>query len=78
MANRNAPAVSGACGAAAGYAAVRNNYNHPNLYGQQWYGDHAGAWTSPGWAAGAAWTPSPWTAVAGLVGYGNSAPNSYN
>ena len=77
-ANRNEPAVSGADGAAAGYAAVRNSFNHPNVYGQQWYGDHPGAWSASSWTAGAAWAPSTWAAVASNCGYGNAAPTSYN
>ena len=78
VANRNAPAASGAEGAAAGYAAVRNNVDHPGMYGQQWYGDHQGAWSPAGWAAGAAWAPATWGAVAGHCGYGNNTPVSYN
>src|SRR5436190_1080625 len=41
VANRNSPQYSGA---AAGYAAVRNNVDHPGMYSQQWYGEHQGAW----------------------------------
>jgi hypothetical protein len=70
--------VSGAGGAAAGYAAVRNSFNNPNIYGQQWYGDHPGAWAPSGWAAGAAWVPSTWGAIAGHCGYGSITPISYN
>ena len=77
-ANRNAPAVSGAGGAAAGYAVVRNSFNNPSMYGQRWYVDHPGVWASPGWAIGAAWVPSPWSAIAGHCGYGNITPTSYN
>jgi len=76
-ANRNAPAVNGAAGAAAGYAAVRNSFNHPDLYGQQWYGNHPGVWAPSGWAAGAAWVPVTWATIAATGGYGN-APISYN
>jgi hypothetical protein len=57
---------------------VRNSFNHPNVYGQQWYGDHPNAWAASGWAAGAAWVPSTWAAVAGHCGYGNITPISYN
>ncbi len=78
VANRNAPAVSGADGAAAGYAAVRNSFNDANIYGQQWYGSHPDVWAASGWAAGAAWTPSTWDAVAVQCGYANSTPTSYN
>ena len=31
-----------------------------------------------GWAAGAAWTPATWGAVATQIGYGNNTPVSYN
>jgi hypothetical protein len=78
VANRNEPAVSGAGGAAAGYAAVKNSFNHPNIYGQQWYGDHPGAWASPSWAAGAVWAPVTWGAVSNYCGYGSAAPISYD
>ena len=70
--------MSGAAGAAAGYATVRNNFNHPGMYGAAWYGDHQGAWAPTGWAAGSAWTPATWAAVAGHLGYGNNQPVSYN
>jgi hypothetical protein len=78
VANRNAPAASGAAGATAGYAAVRNSFHDPNLYGQKWYGGHQGAWAASGWSAGTAWQPSTWGAVAGLCGYGNVTPVSYD
>ena len=78
VANRNAPAVSGAAGATAGYAAVKNSFHDPNLYGQQWYAGHQGAWAASGWAAGSAWQPSTWGAVAGLCGYGSVTPVSYD
>jgi hypothetical protein len=78
MANRNQPAMSGAAGAAAGYASIRNNFDHPGMYGAGWYGDHQGAWAPTGWAAGAAWTPATWAGVAGQMGYGNNTPVSYN
>jgi hypothetical protein len=77
-ANRNSPEFSGADGAAAGYASVRNSFDHPNVYGQQWYGDHPGAWAASGWASGAAWVPSTWEAIAGQCGYGTAVPTSYN
>jgi hypothetical protein len=73
-ANRNSPTVSGA----AGYAAVRNSFNHPNIYGQQWYGAHPGAWSTPGWTARTVWVPATWGAVAGYCGYASTTPTSYN
>jgi hypothetical protein len=57
---------------------VRNSFDHPNIYGRQWYGDHPGAWAASGWTAGAAWVPSTWGAIAGFCGYGNDTPISYN
>ena len=78
VANRNAPNVSGAAGAAAGYAAVRSSFDRPDMYGQQWYVDHRGAWSTAGLAAGAAWAPSTWAAVSSYGGYGNNTPVSYN
>lgn len=71
-ANRNSPQVSGAEG-----AAVRNSYNNPNLYNEQWYGAHPGAWAPSGQAAGAAWAPTTWAAVANHCGAGTT-PVAYN
>lgn len=78
VANRNAPQYSGAEGAAAGYAAVRNEAYHPNMYGADWYTNHPAAWAAPGVAAGAAWVPATWGAVAAHAGYANAQPISYN
>jgi len=69
--------MSGAQGAVAGTAAVRNSFDHPELYGRQWQGDHPDAWVATGWVAGTAWKPASWGAVAGFVGYQNT-PVSYN
>jgi hypothetical protein len=77
-ANRNQPAFSGGEGAAAGYASVRNNVDHPGVYGNEWYGNHPTAWHASGWAAGAAYAPTTWGAVATTCGYNESAPTSYN
>lgn len=77
-ANRREPGLSGAGGAALGYAGVRNSFNHPNIYGAGWYGDHPGAWAATGWGAGAAWVPATWAVVAGRCGYPAAAPVSYN
>lgn len=71
---RNEPGASGA----AGYAAVRNSFHQPNLYGSQWYGNHPGAWSAAGWAAGTAWTAASWNAMSSFGGYGNATPISYN
>ena len=38
----------------------------------------SGAWAPTGWAAGAAWAPTSWGTVAGLYGYGNNRPISYD
>jgi hypothetical protein len=77
-ANRNLPMTSGAVGVTAGYAASQNSFHDPNIYGQQWYGDHPGAWAATGWAANTAWQPSTWGAIAGMCGYGTSPPISYD
>ncbi len=79
VANRNQPqvTVTGGQGTAAGYAAVKNSFDHPELYGQQWHASHPDAWTPAGWAAGTAWTPTAWSAVAGYYGYGRNTPISY-
>ncbi len=57
---------------------MRNSFNHPSIYGQQWYGDHPAAWLPTGWSGNTAWTASNWGAVAGYMGYGAAAPTSYN
>jgi hypothetical protein len=75
-ARRNQPNASGAAGAAAGYAAVRNSFDHPNLYNQQWYADHRGAWSAANWSAGTAWTLSGLAAVSSHYGYAGT-PVSY-
>ena len=78
VANRNSPTMSGPVAVTAGYGAVQNSFHDPNIYGQQWYSSHPGAWAASGWAAGAAWQPSTWGSVAGLCGYGNATPISYD
>ena len=75
-ANHNQPTTSGAAGAAAGYSAVRDSYDHPNLYDQQWHNDHPEAWAATNWPAGAAWTATNMAGVAAHCGYGNN-PVSY-
>src|SRR5258708_4316425 len=77
VANRNNPQYSGAEGAAVGASAVRNSYNNPHLYDQQWYGAHPGVWAPVGMAAGAAWAPATWGAVSSYLG-ANTAPVSYD
>jgi hypothetical protein len=75
-ANHNQPSTSGAVGAAAGYSAVRDSYDHPNLYNPQWHADHPEAWTATNWPAGAAWNATNMAGVAAHCGYGNN-PVSY-
>lgn len=77
VANRNSPQVSGAEGAAIGSAAVRNSYNNPHLYDQEWYSSHPGVWTPSSWTAGAAWAPTNWATVSSYSGAG-STPIAYN
>ena len=57
---------------------MRNNFDHPDVYGGGWYGSHPNAWHASGWAAGAAWVPSTWGAVAASCGYNEAEPTSYN
>lgn len=60
-------------------AAVRSNFNHPNLFGQQWYGAHADAWHPAAWAAGASWSAPAWPAVGAWCGWGNNVqPINYD
>jgi hypothetical protein len=77
-ANRNAPVASGAAGAAAGYAAVSNSFDHPGMYGDDWYARHEAAWIPTGWTAGAAWAPATWSTVAEQCGYAGSPAVSYD
>jgi hypothetical protein len=77
VARNNQPQFSGAQGAAAG-AAVRSSFDHPEIYGQQWYGEHSGIWAPAGLAAGAAWAPSSWGTIANTCGYSGGTPVSYN
>jgi hypothetical protein len=60
-----------------GAAAVRNSYNNPNLYGNSWYGAHAGAWYPHGWTTAAVWATPTWGAVSGYYGAA-AVPLSYN
>jgi hypothetical protein len=78
LANRNTPTTTNVAAATAGYAAVRSSFNHPEIYGQSWYASNPGAWTAPGLASGAAWTPSAWGSVASICGYASATPISYN
>ena len=71
--NRKTPQISGAEGA----AAVRNSYNNPHLYDQQWYGAHPGAWAPNGLVGGAAWAPSTWANVSSYCG-ADQTPVPYN
>jgi hypothetical protein len=72
VANRNAPQFSGAAGVTAGSAYVRNSYNNPHLYDQQWYGANPGVWAPRGWGAGAAWAPTTWGAASSYIGANNT------
>ena len=77
VANRTAP-VSNSVAFARG-AAVRNSFNHPDVFGQHWYGDHPGAWNSAAWASGATWNAATWPAVGAWYGWGSSTqPVSYD
>ncbi len=78
LAERNQPRMSGAAGATAGYDEVRSSFNRHDLYGADWYGSHAGAWTAAGWSANAAWTCPPWSGLAKHFGYGDNPPVSYS
>ncbi len=94
VSNRNSPEFSGAQGAAAGYAAgydrvspssrygaataVRNNFNDYGLYGQNWTGDHPGAWMAAGWDANNAWQPATWASAASWLGWQAASPTSYD
>lgn len=74
VADRNQPQATGA---AAGYAAVRNSFNHPDLYSQQWYGQHQNAWSANNWAAGSIWAPTTLAGATSYLGYANNTPVSY-
>jgi hypothetical protein len=77
VAERNQPLAAGAVPTAAGYAAVRNSFNHPDVYSQQWYGQHQGAWAATNWAAGSIWAPTTMAGASGYLGYANNTPVSY-
>jgi hypothetical protein len=49
----------------AGY--VRGGFGYWNSFTPGWYGLHPGAWTAPGWAAGAAWAAATWPDIASWV-----------
>jgi hypothetical protein len=52
-------------GVRAGY--VRGGFGYWNSFTPGWYGLHPGAWTAPGWGAGAAWTAATWPDIASWV-----------
>ena len=56
--------IFGHAGAAAGYASVRNNVDHPGMYSQQWYGEHQAAFAPVGWNLNAPWVAPNWGSVA--------------
>lgn len=73
-ANRNQ--LANPVAASAGYAAVRNSFDHPGLYNQNWYAAHPAAWTAPNWTGNTAWTATSMAGVAAFCGYTNR-PVSY-
>jgi hypothetical protein len=73
VANRNQPQVSGA----AGYAAVRNSFDRPDMYSANWHTTHTDAWTATNWSAGSAWSPAAWGTIATHCSYANK-PVSYD
>lgn len=84
-ANRNNPALTSTQAAAVGaaaangnpsnngspeaYAAVRNSFDHPNVYSQGWHDDHPEAWNATNWAANDAWTAASMAEIASHCGY---------
>ncbi|SFI96398.1 hypothetical protein SAMN05421753_1147 [Planctomicrobium piriforme] len=75
-ANQNQPQMSGVEGAAA-YAGVRDSYDHPDAYSQNWYGNHPAAWSAPNWSSGNAWNASSYDAVASHIGATSTPPVNY-
>src|SRR4029079_579752 len=73
--NRNTPQYPGASGAPAGYAAVRNNVDHPDMFSPQWYGEHQ----TIDWAGAGAWAQPTRRAVTEMYNYDkNITPIPYN
>ena len=82
--------VAGPHGAAAGFArvtpagryscgvAVRNNFNHWNYYGRDWYRRYPGAWYCAGWASGYAWAATTWDSMGNWMSYYPVAPIYYD
>ncbi len=57
--------------AAARASAVRDSFHGYGMFGQNWYGDHPGAWYAAGWHRGAnyAWNTATWPAVGAWCGW---------
>ncbi len=47
------------------------------MYSAAWHTTHADAWAATNWAAGSAWTPAAWGAIAAHCSYANK-PVSYD
>ncbi len=58
---------------------VRDNFWHRDVFNQNWWHDHPGAWFAAGWGWGAAWAGAAWPAIGGLYGWGSGVePVSYD
>jgi hypothetical protein len=65
--------------AAARGAAVTNSFNHPDMFGQGWYGAHPGAWEGVGWTAEIPWMSTGWSAMGDAIGLAAGVqPIAYN
>lgn len=58
--------------------AVRANYNHWDVYGQNWRAQYPGAWFAAGWGTGTAWRACAWGTAASYCGYAESPPVYYD
>ena len=92
-ANRNSPEFSGAgrrSGSRRRKPQLARRERRRRIRGRQRLGQHrrllwrrmvrcaSCAWAPTGWGAGAVWAPTSWNTFAGMYGYGNAAPLSYN
>lgn len=57
---------------------VRNNFNHYDLYGRDWYRNQPQAWFAAGWAAGNAWSWNNWASVGAWMAYPAVTPVYYD